>query len=127
MSRWIFFCLDCLEEALARVAPDERHDLAADAAEAAVDVVRIGDEELRAAMRLPSGRAFASALATDARRGAMRRKLRTVVRRNERALPILSAELRALLEESEAAPAADDPLWLALCAVLARRLEPVWN
>jgi Arc/MetJ-type ribon-helix-helix transcriptional regulator len=119
-----FFCLDCLEEVVARAEPAERRQRACEAAALGARDVAIDLDELREAMRAPSGAYLARKLATDERREAVRARLRSIVRLGEASMPELVRELRLLLDEPMPEDAADDVLWVALCGSLVQRLEP---
>ena len=122
-----FFCFDCLEEAAARAEPAERRQRACGAAAVGALDVEIGVDELRTAMRAPSGALLARKLATDERREAVRARLRSIMRLGEASMPELARELRLLLDEPMPEDAADDPLWTALSGSLVQRLEPALN
>ena len=122
-----FFCFDCLEEAVTRAEPAERRHRASQAAVVGAREVEIDVDELRAAMRAPSGVLLARTLATNERREVVRARLRSIVRVGEASMPEIARELRLLLDEPMPEDAARDPLWTALCGSLVRRLEPALN
>lgn len=115
-------CLCCLEEGLAVVDPDERRTIALRAACVAVRDVDVEEDEIARIVRACTLRPgeLPRLLATDARRDAMRQRLRRIAALGVRSLPLLSQELRAALWQSSEASPADDELWRSLCVELAR-------
>lgn len=114
------FCLDCLEERMGKL-PGERRATALQVAPLAWSDAGIREEELREAIRRSRlhPAAVPVLLATDARRSAVRARLRRVADFSSRRQPQLSRELRRILAEPLPADPREDELWVELCRGLA--------
>jgi hypothetical protein len=122
-------CLLCVEEGLRATPAHERRAKALRVARIARLAAAIPEAELRAAVATAafgSGRGDAAvALATDARRAAVRAWLRRIGDLGSRSVPILAAELLELGEP--AGSAEEDDIWHETVAGLVKQLGCPWN
>jgi hypothetical protein len=123
-------CILCVEERLWVTPPEERAAAALRVARCASRVAAVPQEELRTA--LVSGALgsepgnAAVAVATDARREAVRGWLRRLAELGETSVPTLAGELR-LLADGPLPPVDDDAVWReAVSGLIAGLVEP-WN
>jgi hypothetical protein len=124
--------LEELERELESLPPSDRASRAAIAARGAFVAARIPPNELRAAI-VRSARAtdayglhrdgaadhgvvlLAQALATDARRAAVRQWARVFAEGSAEQVPLLAEELQALAVESSSTDAGSDLIWIQAC------------
>jgi hypothetical protein len=123
-------CILCVEERLRRTPPEERAAVALRVARCASRIAAVTQEELRAALVAGAlgsepGNA-AVAVATDARREAVRAWLRRLAELGEKSVPTLAGELR-MLAEGPLPPVDDDAVWRETVAGLVARLVEPWN
>ncbi len=122
-----FFCVCCIDERIENAPPSEHRRIACEVAQIAIRDIEIGDDELGSAARGSPVSAFATALATDERREAVRVRLRRIARLGATSVPALARELDSVLDETLPADPVEDVLWLAFCDSLVERLEPAFN
>ncbi len=123
------FCLCCIEERMGNL-PGERRAAALQAAPIAWPDAGIQDDELREAVKRSRlhPASLPVLLATDARRSAVRTRLRRVADFSSRRQPELSGELRKILAEPLPADPRADDLWVELCrGLLEWQLLPGMN
>jgi hypothetical protein len=124
----VFFCLDCLDQAMSNSGPDERRALAVRVAIIARRNAAVPDAELRAAL---AGAAFhppAGRLATVARREAVRARLGRLGALGRESMPVLAAELTTIAAEPLPTQAEDDDVWQEACTyLLAEEARPELN
>jgi hypothetical protein len=113
-----FFCLDCLDDAAARVAPSERRPLARRAALVARRNAAVPDDELRAVLADVASSSPLARLGTVERRAAVRARLGRLGELGRNSMPTLASELRALAAEPLPARAEDDDVWEEVCTLL---------
>jgi hypothetical protein len=113
-----FFCLDCLDDAAARVAPSERRPLARRAAVVARRNAAVPDDELRAALADVASFSPLARLGTADRRAAVRARLGRLGELGRTSMPTLASELRALAAEPLPPRAEDDDVWEEVCTLL---------
>jgi hypothetical protein len=114
----VFFCLDCLNEAITEAEPAGRRELARRAAIVARRNAAVPTDEIREALAgLTSGSA-AERLGTAARREAVRARLGRLGTLGCESMPELAAELRTLAAEPLPERADDDDVWEVTCAAL---------
>jgi hypothetical protein len=123
-------CILCVEEGLWRTPPEERAAVALRVARCASRIADVPQEELRAALVAGAlgsepGNA-AVAVATDARREAVRAWLRRLAELGAKSVPTLAGELRALAD-GPLPPVDDDSVWRETVAGLAEGLVEPWN
>jgi hypothetical protein len=123
-------CILCVEEGLWRTPPEERAAVALRVARCASRIADVPQEELRAALvagALGSEHGNAAvALATDARRGAVREWLRRLAELGEKSVPTLAGELRTLAA-GPLPPVDADAVWRETVAGLVDGLVEPWN
>src|SRR5581483_8555488 len=107
-----FFCLHCLEEAMARAPAEERRELAVQVAIVARRNAAVPADELRRHVAVPRR---ADELGTAARRTAVRERLGRLGRFGRASLPRLAPELRRLADEPLPASADEDDVWRVVC------------
>jgi hypothetical protein len=122
-------CLLCAEEFAASDSSGDLRRHALRLARIAGRAVDISDAEIRrasATAAVSTDSTVAVALATDARRLAVRAWLRNLAELGSESLPVLSDALRDLVSEPLPA-AADDEIWHETVLGLSERLEPALN
>jgi hypothetical protein len=114
----VFFCLDCIEDAMSKADAAKRRELATRVAIVARRNAAVPDAEIRAALATVTSRSPTARLGTLARREAVRARLRRLGELGRRSLPVLAAELRTIAAEPIAERADDDDVWAVTCAAL---------
>jgi hypothetical protein len=119
-----FHCFDCLEEAVAAAPPGDRRGIAIQAA-----LIGLHDADLRREEVLEAlAHRDPTALATDERRRAVRRRLARLARFADGPLPAVAAELHKIAREPLPASASDDDAWRTVAAAaLAAVAQPHLN
>ena len=128
-------CVCCLDEIIERSPEAEHREIALRCAPLLLRDAAVPEVEVRAAMKAGSlaaihgGRpgAIARVLATGARREAVRARAARIARLACDSEPHFAAALASVLAEPPPADPAEDPLWLATCAVLVGDSEGAMN
>ncbi len=114
----VFFCLDCLNESLSSIEPEERRTIALGAAVVARRNAAVPDTELRSALGDVTALSPLGRLGTAGRRAAVRARLGRLGELGRDSMPTLAAELRTLAAEPVPARAEDDDVWEEVCTLL---------
>ena len=116
----VFFCLDCLDQAMSAAPPAERRALAVQVAILATRNAAVPEAELRAALATAALHPPAVRLATVARREAVRARLGRLGAFGRTSMPVLAAELTKIAAEPLPERAEEDDVWQEACAYLLR-------
>jgi hypothetical protein len=114
----VFFCLCCIEEALARAAPADRRGLGVRVAIVATRNAGVPAAEVQAALAGAAGHPPAERLGTVERRAAIRARLGRLGELATESIPELAVELKALAAEPLPNRAEDDDVWQEACVHL---------
>jgi hypothetical protein len=114
----VFFCLCCIEEALARAAPADRRGLGVRVAIVATRNAGVPAAEVQAALAGAAGHPPAERLGTVERRAAVRARLGRLGEFATESMPDLAVELKALAAEQLPDRPADDDVWQEACVHL---------
>jgi hypothetical protein len=124
----VFFCLDCLDQAVSTAPAQVRRQLALGAAIVATRNAAVPEAELRSALAGAPLEPPVLGLATDARRQAVRARLGRIGELGRRSMPTLAGELRMIAVEDLPPRAEDDDVWQVACThLLEQKARPHLN